>query len=409
VVVSGVRPLVETEPLFPLVETFLAVNPVDHGNLLASAMSTSGTQSVVFRSEDNGESWATVEGPAGIVFPGMDPMLAFAGDGSAYFSTITPEIRVWRSADGGRSWAEPVTVGPGKRADRQWVTASRAVGEGPGIVHAAAKASLDDGGERRDVLMLSASSDGGVTFTEPELVPLDSGSLHSVTDLAVLNDGTVLLPLLVTYARLPGDDDLYRGRRWIMISADHGGRWGGPYPVAENLQFGNQNFDRAMKGLGGGGLAVDESGGPHQGTVYMTWPAVIDAHLQIVLARSSDGGRTWDEPVVVNEGGADSDHGTPTVAVNEEGVVVVTWNDRRDDRSGHCFRHYVAASTDGGRTFGPSRPVSDRATCPGARSRWLNGGDTQGLVALPDGSFRTVWSVGRSNDLRPWTAVIRVR
>jgi hypothetical protein len=336
-------------------------------------------------------------------------MLAFAGDGTAYFSTMTPEILVWRSADGGRSWAEPVTVGPGVRADRQWVTASRAVGEGPPIVHAAAKTSLNDGGERQDVLMLSASRDGGVTFTEPELVHLDSGSLHSVTDLAVLKDGTVLLPHLVTYARLPGDEDVYRSHRWILISTDHGDRWEGPFSIAEYLQFGNENWDLAMKGLGGGGLAVDESGGDNHGTIYTTWPALIDEHLQIVLARSSDGGRSWDEPMVVNDGGFDSDHGTPTVAVNGDGVVVVTWNDRRDDRRGRCFRHYVAASTDGGRTFGPSVPVSDRATCPGARSRWLNGGDTQGLVALPDGSFRTVWSVGRNDDLRPWTAVIRVR
>lgn len=100
---------------------------------------------------------------------------------------------------------------------------------------------------------------------------------------------------------------------------------------------------------------------------------------------------------------------TPMVAVGGEGVVAVTWNDRRGEPDGRCFRHYVALSADLGRTFGPNRSVSDRRTCFRARSRWLNGGETQGLVALPDGSFRTVWTVGRDESARPWTAVIRTR
>jgi hypothetical protein len=39
----------------------------------------------------------------------------------------------------------------------------------------------------------------------------------------------------------------------------------------------------------------------------------------------------------------------------------------------------------------------------------MNGGETQGLAALPDGSFRVVWSVGVAGDLAPWTAVVRPR
>lgn len=403
--VSQVRALLEADPPFPLVETFLALNPLDSANLVASAMSTSGNRSVVFRTQDAGATWHPVAGPAGPVFEGGDPMLAFAGDGSLLFSTITPEIKVWRSTDGGRSWKQPVTVGEGRNADRQWVVASGPHAAGGVIVHVAAKTTLDD---RRAVLMVSSSRDGGLTFPPPDLIPLDSGSLHTVTHLAVLPEGTVLMPYLVNYGRIPGDEVIYRGHRWMMVSPGGSGAWEGPYSIGGNLQFGNENWERAMKGLGGGGLAVDGGGGTNDGTIYMTWPALIGEHLQIVLARSTDGGRTWSDPVRVNDGGFDADHGTPTVAVNRSGVVLVTWNDRRDG-PGRCFVHYAAASADGGRTFGPSRPVSDHRTCFDAHSRWLNGGDTQGLVALRDGGFRTVWSVGRGDDLRPWTAVIRVR
>lgn len=343
------------------------------------------------------------------MFQGGDPMLAFGDDGSAYFSTITPVIQVWRSRDGGRTWTGPASVGEGLASDRQWLAVSRPSDGGEPLVLATAKVPGSDG-SGRDVILVSSSSDGALGFRPPDLLPLDSGYLNTTTDLLVLEDGTVLLPFLANYGRRPGEQEIYRGRRWILRSADdEGRRWSGPYPVAENLQFGNRSWDRAMKGLGGGDLAVDESGGPHHGTVYMTWPALIDGYLQIVVARSEDGGRTWDPPVRVNDGGPASDHSTPTLAVNHEGVVLVTWNDRRDDPEGLCFRHYAAASTDGSRTFGPNRTVSEASTCPGARSRWLNGGDTQGLVAMPDGMFRTVWTSEWAGALAPWTALVEVR
>lgn len=404
--VSDVRPLVDQASPFPLVETYLAVNPVNPDNLLASAMSTSAGEALVYGSWDGGATWRTVEGPTGRIFAGGDPMLAFDGSGRAYFSTIDPEIHVWRSASGGRSWKGPVVVGEGRAADRQWVAASPAGGRGLHPLHAVAKTPGRDG---RDVLILSVSGDGGVTFAEPALVPVDSGYINAVTDLVVRKDGVAVLSYLANYGRLSAEPEVIRGHRWTMISEDHGRTWEGPFGVAANRQFGNRSWSLAMKGLGGGDMAVDRSGGPRHGTLYMTWAAVVDGRLQIVLARSPDGGRRWEEPVRVNDGGFGSNHSTPTVAVNRAGVVAVTWNDRRGDPDDLCFRHYVALSGDGGRSFGPNRAVSGRRSCFPARSRWLNGGDTQGLVALPDGSFRTVWSVGEGQNLRPWTAVIRSR
>lgn len=397
------RPLVSEDPPFPLVETYLAINPTDPDNLLASAMATSTEHSVVYVSEDGGRTWGSVAGPDGAAFPGGDPMLSFDATGRAYFSTILPEIAVWRSEDGGRSWAGPVRIAEDRSADRQWVAGSRE--DGAAGLYMAAKTPAED--HPGDVLIFSRSRDGGASFVEPVLMPVDSGYLHTVTHLAVREDGAILMPFLVNYARIPGSEEVFRGRRWLLISETEGESWQGPFQVSENLQYGNANWDRAMKGLGGGGLAIDESHGPYHGTAYMTWAAVIDGYLQIVLAHSRDGGRSWSDPVRVNDAGFDADHGTPSVAVNGEGLVAVTWNDRRHDPAGASYRHFVALSTDGGRSFGPNRPVSDRTTSPGPGSRWLNGGDTQGLIALPDGSFRTVWTVGAGGDFRPWTAVIQ--
>lgn len=405
--ISDARPLVGEAPPFPLVETYLAVDPTDDANLLASAMSVSSEASLVYGSWDGGETWEPALGPGGAPFPGGDPMLTFDGSGRAYFSTITPVIHVWRSTDRGRSWSGPALVGEEFASDRQWVAVGPADRGDVPTVHVVAKTLGDDG---RDVIVLSRSRDGGSAFSSPTLMPLDSGYLQTVTDLVVRRDGTILVPYLANYRRVPGPEEVFQGARWLLISEDEGDSWSGPYAVSGDLQFGNGSWDRAMKGLGGGGLAVDEGDGRYAGSVYMVWSGVLDGHLQILFARSRDGGRSWSRAVRVNDGGFDVDHSTPMVAVNADGVVAVTWNDRRDDPDGNCFQHYVAISEDGGRSFGSHQPVSDRRTCPRPGSRWLNGGDTQGLAAQGDG-FRTVWSHGMESDgsLRPWTAFIGLR
>ena len=407
VTVDSVRRLSLDPQPFPLVESFLAINPTDSTNFLSSAMSVGADESVVYASWDGGASWHPVNGPQENVFPGGDPMVAFDGNGRAYFATITP-FQVWRSDDSGRSWSGPAVLTAGTGYDREWVAAPRTSSPHTLPVLGAAKSRQVLGTEEQDVLVTAVSRDGGATFAE-RTMPVDSGYLQTVTDLLVRRNRSAVLPFLVNYERVEGDREVYRGRRWVITSRDTGRTWSTPHPVAENRQYGNTEGDIAMKGLGGGDLAVDESGGAFDGNLYLVWSAIMDDRLQIVLARSTDAGLTWDEPVRVNDGGFHSNHSVPMVAVNRFGMVVVTWNDRRDDPSDACFRHYVAASDDGGSTFGLNRAVARAPTCPGPGGRWLNGGDTNGLVALPDGGFRVTWTAGDGRDLEVWTAVLRVR
>jgi hypothetical protein len=145
--------------------------------------------------------------------------------------------------------------------------------------------------------------------------------------------------------------------------------------------------------------------------MYLTWMTEIDGFLQVLLASSSDGGRTWTEPTRVNDGGHNSNHSNPAIAVNSAGHVALTWNDRREDPADRCFRPHVSVSTNGARSFLPAVPLSATPVCPPA-GRWLNGGDTQGLVALPDGSFQALWIAAGdrgSTALQLWTSRISIR
>lgn len=401
VAVDDVRPLVTDTTLPRQVETYLAVDPTDPENMIATALADTEDGALVYTTRDGGSGWTLVEDAPGSVFPGGDPMVAFGGDGRAYLSTLASGFSVWRSDDGGQSWGDPAEVEG--TFDRQWVTASGSP-DGDGPVFAAARA----GQQPESAVAVYVSRDGGRTFTE-SLRRVPEEILNTVRDLEITRDGAVLVPYLVFFRPDERGQERVAGERRILLSRDGGETWEGPHRMGEQSVFTNAaDEDLMYKGLAAGGVAADESGGPHDGTVYSTWIHVMDGHLQVVLARSRDGGRSWSDPVRVNREGDRSHHSTPQVAVGADGTVAVTWNDRRHDPADQCYHHYVAVSRDGGRTFDSERRVSERETCFPSGYRWQNGGETQGLVALPEGGFRVVWTGPGPDAPRPWTARIRV-
>jgi hypothetical protein len=114
------------------------------------------------------------------------------------------------------------------------------------------------------------------------------------------------------------------------------------------------------------------------------------------------------------------------VAVNKDGVVLVTWNDTREARDGLGWIVRGAASLDGGETFSASVALTDVAhdispttewpvTVEGGQgmsarvSRWLiGGGDTGGLATDLDGTFHPVWSDSRTGVMQLWTTSVKV-
>jgi hypothetical protein len=402
------------------IEPWLAVNPADTDNLIAAAMNVGDgpMSSSVWASHDAGRTWVRARDADGVGdFPDGDPMATFAPDGTAYFTTLADGFTVWRSNDGGASWKQAAQV-PGGSYDRQWLTVDHTDGPFRGRVYSAGKIWVKVVGSiTRDIMALSYSEDNGMTFDWPELVlpRPDEEVLHSVTDLLVAPDGALIVPFLSHFwngpraagsGTLVGRGGKLVGRFSVLRSEDGGHSFSDPYEVAEVAGFGHARPELMNKGLGGGRLAVDRSGGRYHGRLYLTWPQAVGDTLQIFVAASADGGRTWQEPVRVNDGGPRSAHGNPAIAVNRDGVVAVTWNDRRDDPTDRCFRLYAAASTDGGASFGPDLRVGDVPTCPAGR--WANGGDTQGLVGLADGDFVAAWINGVDDRLQVWWARLAV-
>jgi hypothetical protein len=150
----------------------------------------------------------------------------------------------------------------------------------------------------------------------------------------------------------------------------------------------------------------------------MVWLDAGDGHDQVMAASSPDGGGSWSKPVRVNDNESPSNQSNPAIAVDGEGVVGVSWNDRRADPADLCYQPHFAASADGGASFSPNVEVSSDLTCPAGSHaegtpldsdyRYLNGGDTQGLVGLPLGGFHLAWIKGGAGQMQLWSTIVAV-
>src|SRR5207253_7470334 len=105
-------------------------------------------------------------------------------------------------------------------------------------------------------------------------------------------------------------------------------------------------------------LAVDRSA-TFKDRLYAVWPDQRSGRLEILISHSNDKGKTWSSPQVLNddpgwarkEGQAWGPNAVvPALAVNKEGVVGVTWYDRRDNPEGVGYWVRFSASLDGGET-----------------------------------------------------------
>ncbi|HEY0343154.1 MAG TPA: hypothetical protein VGC59_00800 [Solirubrobacteraceae bacterium] len=109
----------------------------------------------------------------------------------------------------------------------------------------------------------------------------------------------------------------------------------------------------------------------------------------IVLFKSTNGGRSYTGPVRVNQDprNGDADQFQPSIAVTPSGQVNISFFDRRDDPSNYFIDTWLARSEDGGRTF-TDRRVSQRMWDPAVNAPTsVSGkfiGDYQGLVADDD-------------------------
>jgi hypothetical protein len=394
----------------PLVEPQIVAHPKDPRHLVAVAIVSSEpphqpqADCAVFISFDGGQTWA--QHNFGIPNCG-DPWVALREDGSALFVALVTrgELRLLRSTDGGRGWS-PVPIDLGRGHDHETLIADNTMGPRAGSFYVVSgRMQRNRAGRGISSVFVTRSADGGNMFVPPaNLVP--SSLNNSALTPAVLSDGTLVVPF-IDYQDHAGADGgagaLERRRVWVVVSADGGQTFSHPMFVSEAC------------GSGGGfaSLAVDASSGPSRDRLYLT--CTNRERNTIFVHYSSDRGERWSAPVRADSAANEVIfRRTPSIAVNKDGVVAVTWYERRKEGTRECQHIYVTASLDGGKTFLPETRVSSAPSCPdtarngGSAKRWPAGGDYSGLAAAADGSFHVMWSDSRQGIYQLWTARVQV-
>jgi hypothetical protein len=75
-------------------------------------------------------------------------------------------------------------------------------------------------------------------------------------------------------------------------------------------------------------------------------------NLNVYLARSTDGGQSFSDPIKVNDDADGSEHRFPAVTTGDNGAVYVAWLDKRPSKDGaNACNVYVSVSRDAGRSF----------------------------------------------------------
>jgi hypothetical protein len=439
-------PISAADPRSPHAETFAAVNPRNPQNIVAASLAIESGQmaSAVYFTLDGGRTWARARDGAGAaVLKGGDPIVYFDREGTAFFGAIqgTPiGFLLTRSTDGGRTWDPPVTV-PGGTYDRQYLAFDATGGKFDGRTYASGAVNVQEmDGTRHFVVPVIHSTDGGRTFQPPKYIDAaGSGySIFGIGDLVVAPKGELVV-VIETYANKPNESPRTStvGRLWTAVSEDGGLSFAAALPGPDVPHGRGAAW---LKSMTARRAAIDVSNGPFRGRIYAAWVDLAGERYEVKVASTSDLGRTWTAPVRVNDNAGTGDPANVAVAVNRDGTVGVVFNDRRDDPRNDCYRFYVTASVDGGATFLPNTKVRDGETCPNAPGNWApmamsfldlpldltkearrpaiamsgvparfpNGGDTQGLVAAPDGTFHAVWINGESGVMQPWHTAFHV-
>ncbi len=244
---------------------------------------------------------------------------------------------VYKSTDGGRTWKEASRF---EFTDRPYIGIDRN-GEYPGRLYVAghlAIPGITSSVGTRFAVQLWRSPDGGSTFLGPvqALYP-EGASILGFGTGAVLSDGTftIWFGLGKPGRAFKGRDVEYQpflgpNMEAYVVSTSDGGE-----TLSEASKIGD--FTVALSRTPGawaqGQMAVDPGSKAFEDRLYAVFPASSangDSRGQVQFTYSTDKSKTWSRPVIVNDdrtpgpGGPASDHLLPVVAVNRDGVVLVT-------------------------------------------------------------------------------------
>jgi Neuraminidase (sialidase) len=397
-------------------------------------------------SSDGGSTWTESTMPWDACAPGTpssltgylrnsDPWVSIGPDGIAYASGLSFNIQVpnWanavavsRSTDGGATWDHTQPV-PGSAfttfnnsTDKNSTTADPTKNGTAYTVWDTLIEPTDNPDDNPHTASytgpayFSKTTDGGMTWSQAKIIVNTNQRQQTIGNIIVVDprngDLYDFLDLIVS-PNTPFQGTRSNEQLAFVKSTDGGNTWSAPQVIAPFNSLGviDPNTGKSLRvGDGLEEVTVDANG-----KLYAVWESSTNYQKQlkqssgawddeILLDTSSDGGKTWIGPTVVEKLNSGLPTFTPTVAVNG-GTVAVTYYDTRNLSAGQTANlptdYWVKYSTDGGVTWGDEQHIAgsfDSMTAPVARGFFL--GDYEGLQ--PSGSgFESVFVKTNCNAL----------
>jgi hypothetical protein len=384
-------------------------------------------------SSDGGTTWGETTLPFSVCAPNAildpftgapynrasDPWVSIGPDGTAYAvgllatnstggvaaGTNDTGVATVTSSDGGKTWGNarleksdqgttPFFEATHFFNDKESITANPVVSETAYVVwdRLQAPSFTPDAVLRahafRGPTWFSKTTNGGNTWTTARPI-FDPGQNSQTIGNGVVVDPTngTLYDFFEQFSTTGSPKFTPRGLSVAFIkSTDGGNTWSRASTVSAQDTVGDTDPNTGQRLRTGAGLpsvAIDAA----TGQLYVVW---ADARFtggavnQVVISTSSNGGRTWSSPAVVNSNTPTNRPAfTPTVAVNATGTVAVTYYDLRSlttETATLPTDLWLTTSTDHGATFGSEQHVTgpfDMLTAPNAGGFFL--GDYQAL------------------------------
>jgi hypothetical protein len=362
-------------------ETPVVVNPNNNLQILSGAndYSCSSIQGF-YTSNDGGSTWTrTCMGlEAGSSGDG-DPGVAYDLNGTAYISGIDAQgsgsvIAFESSTDNGKTWSKPATAvtNPlGGLADKPWLQVDTRPASP--FANSLYVSNTQFATNNNSEVGFSSSHDGGKTW---KTIAADTEQVYpnvdQFTDLTTDNNGTIYLTWMRCSATGPSGDCGGTTASMMFATSTDGGN---TFSAAKTMFTTNLAPDPGFCCFYGSlpntserisnipVVAVDNSKGPHRGTLYVTYYNWTGTFMQVMVAHSTDGGNTWIRRPV-SPPSINHDEFFPWVNVSPNGIVGVSWMDRRNDPSNINYEAFATFSNNGGNTFSKNFQLSAKASNP---------------------------------------------
>ena len=423
-------------------EVHAAINPMDSNNIVISPIFQIDNSDLpiifctIYYTKDGGKTWKLSSyktNPIGFdnvkILGGGDPVLAFDYNGRVYLTWLnlfqTPDNKIhtallWAySDDGGETWNESINpyithfvnsnnINFLKMADKQWLT----VNSNNDLFVSYTYLQGNSAGQSTSIYVakLPAGSD---EFEPP--VKVNNHLSASLTQFSTITtDEKQNLHLMYL--------ELYRNNEMLLIHAEstNSGKSFINKSYVSSLIMPRSILNQSgtidtIVGITSRRLypapllvADNNPNSRYKNNLYAVWNANgisrnMGKKMDIYFSKSTDGGKKWEKAKVLSRENNSKPVSQyyPSLAVNREGVIAVSYYDRNDDDENDINTDYVIQfSYDGGTSFTEPKKLTTFATDFREVGRNNNsfGIGEYNMLLFQDSQAIPVWADGREGD-----------